>query len=63
MPQFIASYDLPEPEVILGIMWLSNVVYGDIIGFDLTEEAKEFYKRVFNYSLLDTDLKFILGDR
>ena len=61
MPKFIGSSDLPEPEVILGIMWLSNTLYPDKVHFDLRSEAKEFYKKVFNYTLTDADLESIFG--
>jgi iron complex transport system substrate-binding protein len=61
MPQFIGSYDLPEPEAILGIMWLSNTLYPNEVNFDLKKEAKEFYKAIFNYDLKDTDLSYIFG--
>ncbi len=59
MPQFLGSYDLPEPEVILGIMWLSDVLYGNSVNFDMKKEAKEFYSKIFNYNLTDADLKYI----
>jgi len=61
MPKFIGSYDLPEPEAILGIMWLSNTLYPNEVNFDLKKEAKEFYKAIFNYDLKDTDLNYIFG--
>jgi len=61
MPQFIGSYDLPEPEVVLGIMWLSNKLYPDKVNFDLRNEAKEFYQKVFDYTLTDADLTAIFG--
>ena len=61
MPQFIGSYDLPEPEVVLGIMWLSNKLYPDKVNFDLRSEAKEFYQKVFDYTLTDADLTAIFG--
>ncbi len=61
MPQFIGSYDLPEPEVVLGIMWLSNTLYPDKVHFDLRSEAKEFYQKVFDYKLTDADLESIFG--
>jgi len=33
MPSYILSWDLPVPESFLGIIWLSNILYGDILGF------------------------------
>ncbi|BAL80161.1 ABC transporter substrate-binding protein [Caldisericum exile] len=61
MPQFIGSYDLPELESVLGIMWLSNVLYPNEVNFNLRNESKEFYDKIFNYNLTDEDLKYIFG--
>lgn len=61
MPSFILSYDLPTPESILGVMWLSNKLYNNVVNFNIAEEAKNFYKKIYSYKLTDNDLKFILG--
>lgn len=62
MPSFILAYDLPAPESILGIIWLSNKIYGDIFGLNYTEIAIEFYNTIFNYRLSTEDIKQISGE-
>ncbi len=61
MPSFILSYDLPTPESILGIMWFSNKLYPQFVNFNISEEARVFYQKIYNYKLTDSDLKSILG--
>ncbi len=62
MPSFILAYDLPAPESILGMIWLSNKIYGDIFGLNYTEIAIEFYNTIFNYRLSTDDIKQISGE-
>jgi iron complex transport system substrate-binding protein len=62
MPSFILSYDLPTPESILGIMWLSNQLYPKFVDFNIAQEARDFYQRIYSYKLTDADVKSILGN-
>ncbi len=59
MPSFILAYDLPAPESILGIVWLSNRIYPGIVDFDFRKEAVDFYKKLFGYSLTQQDVAII----
>jgi len=61
MPSYILAYDLPAQESILGIMWLSNKVYPQIVDFDIAKEAIDFYKRVYDFNVPQEDLRFITG--
>jgi len=61
MPSYILAYDLPAPESILGIMWLSNMIYPEIVNFDIAKEGRDFYKTIYNFDIQDADLKTIIG--
>ncbi|PIV56143.1 MAG: hypothetical protein COS15_02125 [Caldiserica bacterium CG02_land_8_20_14_3_00_36_38] len=61
MPSYILSYDLPTPESILGIMWLSDKLYPQIVNFDIEKEARDFYKNVYNFNIPPEDLKAVIG--
>lgn len=61
MPSYILSFDLPAPESILGIMWLSNTIYPQIVNFNISQEAKEFYRVIYNFDIPQVDLKSITG--
>jgi iron complex transport system substrate-binding protein len=61
MPSYILSFDLPAPESILGVMWLSNTIYPRIVNFNINQEAKEFYRVIYNFDIPQFDLKSITG--
>lgn len=61
-PSFLLSYDLPSVESILGIVWLSQKINGDILKIDLRKEIKYFYKMVFNYNLSNEEIEDILKE-
>jgi iron complex transport system substrate-binding protein len=61
MPSYILAYDLPAPESILGIMWLSNAIYPQIVNFDIAKEARDFYQKVYNFNIPPEDLKAVIG--
>lgn len=45
-------WDRPSPEAILGIMWLSKVLYPEEMKYlDLKKESKFFYEKFYNYKL------------
>jgi len=47
-------WDRPSPESILGILWLSQKLYPEMMGdVDLKQETKSFYKRFYAYELSD----------
>ncbi|WP_428739812.1 ABC transporter substrate-binding protein [Sulfurimonas sp.] len=51
-------WDRPSPEAILGIMWLSKVLYPkEMKGLDLSKETKYFFKTFYNYSLTNHEYK------
>jgi len=54
-------WDRPSPESILGIIWLSKILYPQRMqDIDLKQETKEFYKIFYDYELSDSEyLSFI----
>ena len=49
-------WDRPSPESILGVLWLSQKLYPEIMGdIDLKEETKSFYKRFYAYELSEKE--------
>lgn len=61
-PSFILSYDLPSVESILGIIWLSEKINGDILKINIKNEIKEFYKIFFDYDIKNEEIDEILKD-
>jgi iron complex transport system substrate-binding protein len=61
MPSYILSFDLPAPESILGIMWLSNKIYPQIVNFNIEKEVRNFYQKIYNFDIPQEDLRLITG--
>ena len=49
-------WDRPSPESILGIIWLSKILYPEVMkDIDLKQETKNFYKKFYGYALTDKE--------
>jgi len=55
-PHYIGGWDVPNPESILGIMWLANKLYPNEISFDMPLEIKKFYAFCYGYTPDDNDI-------
>ena len=60
VPSFILSWDVPSPESLLGIMWLSNTLYPSTINFNLKKTIKKFYSSMYDYNPSNSELSTIL---
>ncbi|RJS74341.1 hypothetical protein CW710_01805 [Candidatus Bathyarchaeota archaeon] len=61
IPRGLRSWILPEPESILGVMWLAEKLYPDKFHFDLETEVKQFYLRFLGYEVSEEELAKILS--
>ncbi|MGE4559529.1 MAG: ABC transporter substrate-binding protein [Desulfobulbus sp.] len=49
-------WDRPSPEAVLGIVWLSRILYPDLfVDVDLRLETKNFYRKFYQYNLTDAE--------
>jgi iron complex transport system substrate-binding protein len=60
-PHYIGAWDVPNPESILGIMWLANRLYPREICFDMAKEIKQFYSVCYGYVPDKNEIAKILG--
>ncbi|MCB2293349.1 ABC transporter substrate-binding protein [Clostridium algoriphilum] len=51
----------PSAVRVLGVQWLSNMLYPGYVEIDMSKEFKDFYKLFYNYTLTDEDLKELLN--
>ncbi|NDJ76912.1 MAG: ABC transporter substrate-binding protein [Chloroflexi bacterium] len=51
LPQFVAPWDTPGPDSILGIIWMAGILYPDQLGLSCAEQAVYFYGMFYDYSL------------
>jgi iron complex transport system substrate-binding protein len=61
-PHYIGSWDVPNPESILGIMWLANKLYPREISFDMKQEMKKFYTVCYGYTPDNKEIARVLGE-
>lgn len=47
----------PGPNRIIGIRWLSGLIYPDYLNFDVDEEVKEFFSLFYHVELTDEQLE------
>lgn len=57
-------WDRPSPEAILGILWLSKILYPqEMQGMSLNEESKFFYEKFYNYKLIDSEYESFFTEK
>lgn len=59
MPRLIAPIDTPVPESVLGVVWMADVLYPDLVSLDLASEVEHFYTRYYEFVLSDDDLALL----
>jgi len=62
MPRVLAAMDTPVPESLLGVVWMANLLYPDLVPLDLATEAEHFYSTYYDYELTDEELVTLLGE-
>jgi iron complex transport system substrate-binding protein len=54
-------WDRPSPEAILGILWLSKVLYPDAMAdVDIGKETRRFFTKFYNYELSESEFESFL---
>jgi len=61
MPRVIAPMDTPVPESLLGVVWMANLFYPDLVRLDLRTEADRFYTFYYGYELTEAELDQLTG--
>ncbi len=51
----------PGPNRIIGLVWLSKLLYPDVYNFDVVKETQEFYKIMYNKTLSENDVHTMLA--
>ena len=51
----------PSVNRVLGIKWLSNLLYPDVFQYDMKNETREFYKLFYHCDVSDTQIEALLG--
>lgn len=60
-PGFFSPWDVPGPEVVLGLLWLTETLHPGATGADLVAEVAQFYKEFYGCNLQESELAQFLG--
>lgn len=61
MPSYVAPWDTPIPESVLGIIWLANTLYPDQLELDCASETAYFYRTFYEYEVPEEELTALCG--
>ncbi|MDY6846125.1 MAG: hypothetical protein SVP52_03195, partial [Chloroflexota bacterium] len=59
MPKLVVPWDTPAPDAILGLVWMGQRLYPELIDLDCSEEAEFFYNTFFDYEITGEELATI----
>ena len=59
MPRLIAAMDAPVPESLLGIVWIANILYPELVSLGLPDEAMHFYETYYGFTVTEEDLSLL----
>ncbi|QAA76369.1 MAG: hypothetical protein BIP78_0603 [Candidatus Bipolaricaulis sibiricus] len=60
-PEFLAPWDIPGPEVVLGLLWLAETLHPGATGLDLAAEVIRFYQDFYGIELSPDAVAALLG--
>jgi iron complex transport system substrate-binding protein len=61
MPSYVAPWDTPIQESVLGIIWLANTLYPNQMTLDCATEVDYFYQTFYGYELPEAELTALCG--
>lgn len=51
MPKLVAPWDTPAPDSVLGIIWMAQRLYPDLVELDCATETEYFYNTFYGYAI------------
>lgn len=51
MPKLVVPWDTPAPDSVLGIIWMAQLLYPELIDLDCAEQADYFYTTFYHYAI------------
>jgi iron complex transport system substrate-binding protein len=61
MPSYVAPWDTPIPESVLGVIWMAGILYPDQVDLDCATETAYFYHTFYNYELPKSEITALCG--
>jgi iron complex transport system substrate-binding protein len=57
MPKLVAPWDTPAPDSVLGIIWMAQRLYPDLVELDCATEAAYFYNTFYGYAISTNEIE------
>lgn len=61
VPKLVAPWDTPVPDSVLAVVWLAEVLHGDLTGLDCAGETTYFYRRFYDYDITPDEVTALCG--
>ena len=59
MPKLVIPWDTPVPDSVLGVVWMAQRLYPDLVDLDCAAEAEYFYNTYYDYALTAEEIDTI----
>jgi iron complex transport system substrate-binding protein len=59
MPKLVAPWDTPAPDSVMGIIWLSQILFPEQVHLDCREQARYFFNTFYDYAIPTEELDAI----
>lgn len=59
IPKLVAPWDTPASDSVLGIIWMSQVLFPDLVDLDCEEQAEYFFNTFYDYAISAEELETI----
>jgi len=61
MPSYVAPWDTPIQESVLGVIWMAQTLYPDLVDLDCATETAYFYRNFYDYELPEGEIAAVCG--
>jgi len=61
LPSYVAPWDTPVQESVLGVIWMANLFYPGQVDLDCAAEVGYFYRTFYNYELPEEEITALCG--
>lgn len=57
MPKLVAPWDVPTPDSVLGVIWMTQLLYPDLVPLDCAVETGYYYNTFYDYAISDEEVQ------
>jgi len=61
MPSWVAPWDTPVPDSVLGVIWLAQKLFPERLTLDCALEARYFFQVFYKHALPEDEIAAVCG--